>query len=58
VGLRDTFAEGSLTGPYLFEKYGLSTTTLIETIWLALGQAGPAPAAPAVSAETGEYSPV
>jgi transketolase len=58
VGLRDTFAEGSLTGPYLFEKYGLSTKTLIDTIWLALGQAGPAPAAPAVSAETGEYSPV
>ncbi len=58
VGLRDTFAEGSLTAPYLFEKYGLSTQALIETIWSALGQPGPAPAAPAAAAESGEYSPV
>jgi transketolase len=59
VGLRDTFAEGSLDAPYLFEKYGLSTRTLIETIWLALGRPGPAPAAPLVAATGGgEYSPV
>ena len=58
VGLRDTFAEGSLTAPYLFDKYGLSTRTLIETIWSALGRPGPAPPAPALAAESGEYSPV
>ena len=58
VGLRDTFAEGSLSGPYLFDKYGLSTRTLIETIWSTAGRPGPAPFAPAVSAESGEYSPV
>lgn len=58
VGLRDTFAEGSLTAPYLFSKYGLSTQALIQTIWSALGQPGPAPDAPATAAETGEYSPV
>jgi transketolase len=58
IGLRDTFAEGSLTGPYLFDKYGLSTRTLIETIWSALGRPGPAPDAPAAAAESGEYSPV
>ena len=58
VGLRDTFAEGSSTAPYLFGKYGLSTRTLIETIWTALGRPGPAPAAPIAAAETGEYSPV
>jgi transketolase len=58
VGLRDTFAEGSLTSPYLFDKYGLSTQTLIETIWSALDQPGRAPAAPAAAAESGEYSPV
>jgi transketolase len=58
VGLRDTFAEGSLTAPYLFDKYGLSTRTLIETIWSALGRPGPAPEAPAAPAESGEYSPV
>jgi transketolase len=58
VGLRDTFAEGSLSGPYLFDKCGLSTRTLIETIWSAAGRPGPAPFAPAVPAESGEYSPV
>ena len=58
VGLRDTFAEGSQTVPYLFDKYGLSTRALIETIWSALGRTGPAPGAPAAAAESGEYSPV
>jgi transketolase len=58
VGLRDTFAEGSLTAPYLFDKYGLSTRALIETIWSALGRPGPPPEAPAATAESGEYSPV
>jgi transketolase len=58
VGLRDTFAEGSLTAPYLFSKYGLSTQALVETIWSALGRPGPAPDAPAALAESGEYSPV
>ncbi len=60
VGLRDTFAEGSLDAPYLFEKYGLSTSALIETIWSALGRPSPAPAAPVAAAATGsgEYSPV
>ena len=58
VGLRDTFAEGSLTAPYLFDKYGLSTRALIETVWSALGRPGPAPEAPAAAAGSGEYSPV
>ena len=43
VGLRDTFAEGSLTAPYLFAKYGLSTQALIGTIWSALGRPGRPP---------------
>ena len=60
IGLRDTFAEGSLDAAYLFDKYGLSTSALIETIWSALGRPGPAPAAPlaAAAARSGEYSPV
>ena len=58
IGLRDTFAEGSRDASYLFEKYGLSTGALIETIWSALGRPGPAPAAAHVAARTGEYSPV
>jgi transketolase len=58
LGLRDTFAEGASTAPYLFGKYGLSTQALIETIWSALGRPGPAPEAPAGTAETGEYAPV
>jgi len=63
IGLRDTFAEGSLDGRYLFGKYGLSTPALIETIWSALGRPGPGPSAPhvtgpAAAADSGEYSPV
>jgi transketolase len=58
IGLRDTFAEGSCDASYLFEKYGLSTGALIETIWSALGRPAQAPAAPHVAARSGEYSPV
>jgi transketolase len=58
IGLRDTFAEGSRDASFLFEKYGLSTSALIETIWSALARPGPAPAAPHVAAQSGEYSPV
>jgi transketolase len=58
VGLRDTFAEGSLDAPFLFKKYGLSTGALVETIWSALGRPGPAPAVPEAAAQAGEYSPV
>lgn len=58
IGLRDTFAEGSQSGPYLFEKYGLSTQALVQAAWTALGRTGEAPAVPAVPAELGEYSPV
>ena len=58
VGLRDTFAEGSLDAPYLFGRYGLSVAAVIETIWSALGRPGPAPAAPPATAGADEYSPV
>jgi transketolase len=58
VGLRDTFAEGSRTGPYLFGKYALSTQALVDAAWAALGRRDRAPAAAAVPAEEGEYSPV
>lgn len=58
VGLRDTFAEGSLDAPYLFETYGLSISALVETIWSALGRPDPAPPVPTVAAEVGQYSPV
>lgn len=59
VGLRDTFAEGAASGPYLFDKYGLSTQHLVDRVWSALGCEGPAPVAsrPAQLA-AGEYSPV
>ncbi|WP_051423200.1 transketolase family protein [Arthrobacter sp. MA-N2] len=58
IGVQDTFAEGSLNAPYLFEKYGLSTQALIDTAWSLLGREDPSPAAPATSTATGEYSPV
>lgn len=58
VGIRDTFAEGSQTAPYLFDKYGLSTQHVIDAAWSALGRTDPAPTAPATPTEAGEYSPV
>jgi transketolase len=58
IGLRDTFAEGSLDASYLFGKYGLSTSAIVETIWSALGRPGPAPVVPVTTTEAGEYSPV
>jgi transketolase len=62
IGLRDTFAEGSLSSAYLFGKYGLSTPAIVETIWSALDKPGQAPAGPttagSATASGGGYSPV
>ncbi len=58
IGLRETFAEGALTAPYLFEKYGLSTQSIINEAWDLLGRPGHAPVAEGAPAEEGEYSPV
>jgi transketolase len=58
IGLQDTFAEGALSSPYLFDKYGLSTQHLIDTAWSVLGRPGTAPAVQTVPQEAGEYSPV
>ena len=58
VGLRDTFAEGARTAPYLFGAYGLSTQALADAAWAALGRRDRAPVAAAAPADEGEYSPV
>jgi transketolase len=58
IGLQDVFAEGSMSAPYLFEKYGLSTQQLIDTAWSVLGKSGPPPRAAVVVAHPGAYSPV
>jgi transketolase len=58
VGLGDTFAEGAKTGPYLFEKYGLSTQHLVDAAWSALRRPGQAPRAKIHETLQGEYAPV
>ena len=58
IGLRDTFAEGSRTGPYLFDKYGLSTQAVVDAAWTALGRRERVPVAEIAAAAEGEYSPV
>jgi len=58
AGLADTFAEGALSAPYLFSKYGLATQDLVDTAWDALNMPGIPPRAPVSAAQTGEYSPV
>jgi transketolase len=58
IGLPDTFAEGARSAGYLFTKYGLSTQSIVDAAWLALGRAGPAPQAQLPASQPGEYSPV
>ena len=58
VGLRDTFAEGARTAPYLFARYGLSTQAVIDAAWAALGRTGHVPVAEVAPAEDGEHAPV
>jgi transketolase len=58
VGIPDTFAEGAKSGPFLFEKYGLSTQHIVNAAWTALRHEGPAPAVTTVAVAPGEYAPV
>jgi transketolase len=58
IGLRDTFAEGSRTAPFLFDTYGLSTQAIVDAAWTALGRRDRVPAAEIAAAEAGQYSPV
>ncbi|MEU6375767.1 transketolase C-terminal domain-containing protein [Streptomyces sp. NPDC046909] len=58
IGLRDTFAEGSKTAPYLFEKYGLSTARIIRSAWELAGRTDSVPQVAPATAEAGEYAPV
>jgi transketolase len=58
VGLRDTFAEGSRTAPYLFRKYGLSTRDVVAAAWAALDRSGAPPDAAEPAFGRGEYAPV
>lgn len=58
VGLQDTFAEGSKTGPHLFQKYGLGTRDVVAAAWSALGMTGRPPAVTEVPVTPGEYAPV
>jgi len=58
IGLQDTFAEGALTAPYLFKKYGLTVQHLVDTAWSALDRPGTPPRCSSPAVEAGEYSPV
>jgi transketolase len=58
IGLRDTFAEGSRTAPFLFRKYGLGTQDIVDCAWELLHRGGPPPRVPATEAAEGEYAPV
>jgi transketolase len=58
IGLQDTFAEGALTAPYLFTKYGLTVQHLVTTAWKALDRPGTPPHPSSLSVGADEYSPV
>ncbi|HEX9032507.1 MAG TPA: transketolase C-terminal domain-containing protein, partial [Streptosporangiaceae bacterium] len=58
IGLRDTYAEGAASASYLFDKYGLSTQSIVDAAWRALAMPGTPPAAARTQAADGEYAPV
>jgi transketolase len=58
VGLRDTFAEGARTAPFLFRKYGLGTQDIVDCAWDLLHRGGPPPRVTVAEAAEGEYAPV
>ncbi len=58
VGIQDTFAEGSRTGPHLFERYGLSTQSVVDAAWELTGATSPAPVVAPVEVVEGSYAPV
>jgi transketolase len=58
IGLRDTFAEGARTAPFLFRKYGLGTQDIVDCAWELLHRDGPPPRVPVTEAAEGEYAPV
>jgi transketolase len=58
VGIRDTFAEGARTTPWLFKAYGLTAQNIVDAVWEGLGEAGPSPIAAAIPSAEGEYAPV
>jgi transketolase len=58
IGLRDTFAEGSRTAPFLFRKYRLGTQDIVDCAWDLLRRQGQPPQVRAAEAAEGEYAPV
>jgi transketolase len=58
IGLRDTFAEGARTPPFLFRKYGLGTQDIVDRAWELLHRDGPPPRVPVTETAEGEYAPV
>ena len=58
IGLQDTFAEGSKTGPHLFRKYHLGTQDVVDAAWAALQREDAAPAVVETPVDPGEYAPV
>jgi transketolase len=58
IGLRDTFAEGARTAPYLFRKYRLGTQDVVDFAWELLRHTGQPPQVQAAEAAEGEYAPV
>lgn len=57
VGIPDVFAESG-SREYLFNRYGLSTQTILEQAWRGLAINRPVPQAPVIATTPGEYAPV
>jgi transketolase len=57
VGIADVFAESG-SREFLFNRYGLSTQHVVDTVWRTLGINRRAPSVATVESAPGEYAPV
>ena len=57
IGIADVFAESG-SREFLFNRYGLSTQHIVDTVWRTLGINRPAPSVAPVASAPGEYAPV
>ena len=57
IGIADVFAESG-SREFLFNRYGLSTQHIVDTVWRTLGINRPAPGVATVESAPGEYAPV
>jgi transketolase len=57
IGIKDVFAESG-SREFLFQKYGLDVSRVVEVVWSSLGRREPMPQIPVLPSSPGTYAPV